>query len=345
MKKGCPYGTHRVIEPKGVLPQPALKIDNDMEIYDNEILIDVQTLNVDSASFTQIKEQANGDIEEIKKIMKGIVAHRGKHQNPVTGSGGMLIGTVEKIGPALEGKTDLKVGDKIATLVSLSLTPLHIDEIKEVRVEKDQVDIVGKAILFESGIYAVLPSDMPENLVLSILDVAGAPAQTAKLVKPSDTVVMIGGTGKAGMLCLYEAKKRAGVTGKVIAVDINDEALKRVKDANLADITIKANAQDAVEMMQKIGEATDGKMADIVINIVNVPNTEMSSILITKDEGTVYFFSMATSFTKAALGAEGVGKDVTMVMGNGYTKGHAEITLDIMRESKELRKIFTDLYA
>ncbi|MFA5577726.1 MAG: L-erythro-3,5-diaminohexanoate dehydrogenase, partial [Tissierellaceae bacterium] len=155
MKKGCPYGTHRVIEPEGVLPQPALKIDNDMEIYDNEILINVQTLNVDSASFTQIKEEANGDLEEIKKIMKGIVADKGKHQNPVTGSGGMLIGTVEKIGPALEGKTDLKVGDKIATLVSLSLTPLRIDEFKEIRPEVDQVDIVGKAILFESGIYAV----------------------------------------------------------------------------------------------------------------------------------------------------------------------------------------------
>lgn len=207
------------------------------------------------------------------------------------------------------------------------------------------MDIVGKAILFESGLYAVIPSDMPENLVLSLLDVAGAPAQTAKLVKPGDTVVMIGGTGKAGMLCLYEAKKRAGITGKVITVDINDEALKRVKDAGLTDITIKANAQDAVEMMQKVSEATDGKMADIVINIVNVPNTEMSSILITKDEGIVYFFSMATSFTKAALGAEGVGKDVTMVMGNGYTKGHAEITLDIMRESKKMREIYEKLYA
>ncbi len=68
-----------------------------MEIYDNEILIDVQTLNVDSASFTQIKEQAKGgDLEEIKRIMKSIVDERGKHQNPVTGSGGMLIGTVEK---------------------------------------------------------------------------------------------------------------------------------------------------------------------------------------------------------------------------------------------------------
>ncbi|WP_284142966.1 hypothetical protein [Caloranaerobacter azorensis] len=192
MKKGCPYGTHRVIEPKGVLPQPALKIDNNMEIYDNEILIEVQTLNIDSASFTQIKEEAGGDIEKIKEIMMDIVNTRGKHQNPVTGSGGMLIGRVEKIGPALEGKTNLKVGDKIATLVSLSLTPLRIDEILEVRKDIDQVDIRGKAILFESGIYAVLPDDIPENLALSVLDVAGAPAQTAKLVKPGDTVLVIG---------------------------------------------------------------------------------------------------------------------------------------------------------
>ena len=97
-------------------------------------------------------------------------------------------------------------------------------------------------------------------------------------------------------------------------------------------------------MMNKIGEVTDGEMADVVINIVNVPNTEMSSILITKDEGTVYFFSMATSFTKAALGAEGVGKDVEMVVGNGYTKGHAEMTLQILRDSKELREICEKLY-
>ena len=345
MAKGCPFGTHRVLEPKGVLPQPATKIDNSMEIYDNEILINVQTLNVDSASFTQIREAAGDDVEEIKNIMKNIVAERGKHQNPVTGSGGMLIGTVEEIGKDLEGKVDLKVGDKLATLVSLSLTPLVIDEIHEVRKDVDQVDITGKAILFESGIYAVLPEDLPENLALSVLDVAGAPAQTAKLVKPGDTVVVLGGTGKSGMLCLYEAKKRAGVTGKVICVGSRDETIARVKNAKLADHYIKANATDAVGLMEQVKEATDGEMADVVINTVNIPNTEMTSILLAKEDGIVYFFSMATNFTKAALGAEGVGKDVNMIMGNGYTKGHAEISLELMRESKVLKDIFTELYA
>ncbi len=337
MKKGNPYGTHRVIEPKDVLPQPALKIDNDMEIYDNEILIDVKTLNVDSASFTQIKEQANGDIEEIKKIMTGIVAERGKHQNPVTGSGGMLIGIVEQIGDALKGKTDLKVGDKIATLVSLSLTPLRIDSFGEIRKDIDQVDIKGKAILFESGIYAKIPDDMPQNLARSVLDVAGAPAQTAKLVKPGDTVVVLGGTGKSGMLCLYEAKKRAGVTGKVICLGSREKTVQRARSANLADEYAVVDATNAVAVMETISQLTNGQMADVVINSVNIPNTEMTSILMAKDGGIVYFFSMATSFTKAALGAEGVGKDVNMMVGNGYTKGHAEISLNLLRESPELR--------
>ena len=343
MKKGSPFGTHRVISPKGVLPQPADVIDNTMEIYDNEVLIDVHTLNVDSASFTQIEKQANGDIEEIKKIMKGIVAKAGKHKNPVTGSGGMLIGTVKEIGPAYVG--DLKVGDKIATLVSLSLTPLVIEEILAVRPDIDQVDIKGQAILFQSGIYAKLPKDLPETLALSVLDVAGAPAQAAKLVKPGDTVVVIGGGGKSGILCLYEAKKRAGVTGKVICIGGSEKSTDRARSLNIADEYFAADATDAVGIYEKVSALTDGKLADIVINCVNIENTEMASILACKDDGTVYFFSMATSFTKAALGAEGVGKDVNMIVGNGYTKGHAEIALQVLRESPAIKELFSKMYS
>jgi len=346
MKKGNKYGTHRVIEPKGVLPQPANKIDNNMDIvYDNEILINVLTLNVDSASFTQIEEQAGGDEKKIAEIMMGIVEKQGKHRNPVTGSGGMLLGIVEKIGSALEGKIDLKVGDKIATLVSLSLTPLRIDKIKAIRKDIDQVDIDGKAILFESGIYAKIPSDIPEKLALSALDVAGAPAQTAKLVKPGDTVFIIGAGGKSGMLCCYEAKRRAGVTGKIIGLCHSEKSAKRLIDLGFCDEVFTADATQPVAVLETMEKLTNGQMADVTINNVNIPDTEMASILCTKDTGVVYFFSMATSFTKAALGAEGVGSDVTMIVGNGYTKGHAEITLELLRESEKLRKVFTELYA
>ena len=344
MRKGCPYGTHRVIEPKGLLPQPAWKIDNDMEIYDNEVLIDVDVLNIDSASFTQIEEEAGGDETRIKEKIMAIVAERGKHHNPVTGSGGMLIGRVAQIGQALEGKTPLKAGHRMATLVSLSLTPLRIDRIKKIHKEIDQVEIEGKAILFESGIYAVLPDDMPDTLSLAVLDVAGAAAQTAKLVRPGDRVVVIGAGGKSGLLCLHEARKRAGITGRVIGVAPREVSKKRAESTGYCDAVVTADATNVLEVLGKVREVNDGQLADVTINCVNIPHTELSSILVTKDGGTVYFFSMATSFTAAALGAEGVGKDVTMIVGNGYTRDHAAISLHIMRESPALRKIFEQLY-
>ena len=354
-KKGNKYGTHRVIEPVGVLPQPANKLDNNMdEIWDNEILIDVQTLNIDSASFTDIynyavqqaSEGASDEriLEEVKKEMFLNVELQGKHRNRRTGSGGMLLGKVEKIGDALKGKIDLQEGDRIATLVSLSLTPLRIDEIIEIRKDVDQVDIKGKAILFESGIYAKIPNDMPEKLALSALDVAGAPAQTAKLCQYGQNVVILGAGGKSGMLCCYEAKKRVGVTGKVIGLANSPKSTNRIKELGFCDVVESVAGMTPVQVYELIYKLTDGKMADVTINCVNVPDQEMTAVLCTKDDGVVYFFSMATSFTKAALGAEGVGKDISLIVGNGFAKGHANLTLNIIRESQPIRELFEKLY-
>jgi L-erythro-3,5-diaminohexanoate dehydrogenase len=344
MKNGNPYGTHRVIEPTGVLPQPAIKISNNMEIYDNEIRINVEILNVDSASFTQIKEAAGGNTEKIAEMIQSIVNKSGKLKNPITGSGGIFIGTVDKIGEKIKEQIDIKVGDKIASLVSLSLTPLKIDTIIEVKKEIDQIIIKGQAILFETGLYAKLPIDIHPALALAVLDVAGAPAQTKRLVKEGDTVAIIGGAGKSGILCVYAAKKAVGTTGKVIGVDYSDKNLKLLKDLNLCDELIKLDATNAIDCYEKALDATNGELCDVVINNVNIQNTEMGSILMTKDRGTVYFFSMATSFTKAALGAEGVGKDIDMLVGNGYAHNHAEIALNIIRESKEIRELYESLY-
>jgi L-erythro-3,5-diaminohexanoate dehydrogenase len=344
MKHGSPYGTHRVLEPLGVLPQPAWKINNAMDIFDNEILIDVSALNIDAASFTQIKAACGGDATKIGEMVEEIVAQRGKLHNPVTGSGGMLIGTVAEIGPALAGKTDLHVGDKIATLVSLSLTPLRIDAITTIHLDKDQMEIKGRAILFETGLYAKLPADIDEKMALAILDVAGAPAQTARLVKSGHTVVVIGGGGKSGTLCVYEAKKRAGPGGCVIGVSPFQKDCQRMRELGWADHALQVDATNALALMDAVAVVTGGKLADVVINCVNIPNTEMGSILATRQHGKIYFFSMATSFTAAALGAEGVGKDVEMMVGNGYATGHAEFALSLLRESATLRALFEQLY-
>jgi len=344
LKNGNKYGTHRVIEPQGTLPQPAIKISNDMEIFDNEILIDVDYLNIDSASFSQLREEAKDDMEKVKQKIIDIVDERGKMQNPVTGSGGMLIGSVEKIGKTLKNKINLHIGDKIATLVSLSLTPLRIDKILNIKPEIDRVEIEGKAILFESGIYAKLPEDIEDTLALAALDVAGAPAQVKKLVKEGNSVLILGATGKSGLMCSYMAKKIAGDKGKIIGQARNESRAEFLRNTNFCHEVIIADVLRPVDVLDKILKVNNGKEVDISINCLSIPNTEMASILPVRDGGVVYFFSMATSFTKAALGAEGVGKDVTMIIGNGYTKNHAQITLDLLQESKELRKIFEEKY-
>ena len=112
----------------------------------------------------------------------------------------------------------------------------------------------------------------------------------------------------------------------------------------LATDVIVADATEVMDVYHKVIAITGERGCDVTINNVNVPATEMTSILITKGQGFVYFFSMATSFTKAALGAEGVGKDINLIVGNGYAKGHADLTLNIIRESKPIRELFEKIY-
>ena len=346
--KTCPYGSHRSLEPEGSLPQPAWRIDNTPVIGDDELLIRVDTLNVDAASFTQLERAAEEEAarsggtipERMAEAILDIVARRGKLHNPVTGSGGMLLGTVEEVGKAHPAAASLRPGTRIATLVSLSLTPLKLERINGVNLDRDQVEVEGKAVLFASGIYAAITPDLPETLALAVLDVAGAPAQTAHLVRPGNRVLIIGAGGKSGLLCLHEARKRAGVTGKVYAMAHSPASAERAASLGLADAVFTADAGRPLEALAAFQQAAGGQAADVTINCVNVSGTEMTSIMCTRDGGTVYFFSMATSFTAAALGAEGIGRDVQMIIGNGYTRGHDRTALACLQENSRLRAIF-----
>lgn len=345
-KPGCPYGTHRVLKPQGVLPQAAWRIDNSPEIRDNEILIDVEALNIDAASFKEILSGCNPEMDEAAKeqyvasVVMDIIERRGKMHNPATGSGGMLLGRIREFGPKVYGKEGARVGDRICTLVSLSLTPLKIDKIKKVHLDKDQIDVEGTAVLFETGPFAVIPPDLGEKLSLAVLDVAGAPVQTARLVKPGDSVLVLGAGGKSGLMCVAVAKEKAGPAGRVIGLAHSETSRKRLERLGAADVVLSGDARDAIATMEKVTAANGGKKVDITINCVNIPGTEMASILCTKDGGKVYFFSMATSFTAAALGAEGVGADVELIIGNGYARGHAKQALELVRGNARLREIF-----
>ena len=283
---GNKYGIHRVIEPQGVLTQAAQKIDNDMsKRYSNEIICDVISLNIDSASFTQIEEACGHDLDKIKQMILDIVNERGKMQNPVTGSGGMFIGKVAYIGEDLD--IDIKVGDKIASLVSLSMTPLKIDEILEIHPEIDRVDIVGQAVLFESALYAKLPDDISEPLALAALDVAGAPAQTAKLVQSGQSVLILGGAGKSGILCCYEAMKRVGPTGRVVAMDYSQDGVDAVSYTHLSGqqvVTADAGNRPCQSQNDTGGNHCKNTLADASEKLFESKNASCQKVNKSKDQ-------------------------------------------------------------
>jgi L-erythro-3,5-diaminohexanoate dehydrogenase len=338
------YGSHRVIDPEGALPQAASRLDPDPAVMANEILIDVIALQPTSTAFNRIRQSCNDDIEKMKTMILDLVETQGKFQDPVTRSGGILIGRVSKIGEQLKNVNDIGPGDKIATMVSLSLTPLKLETIHHIDLNTDQIEVTGTAILFESGIYARIPEDLPEKLAMAVLDVAGAPAQVRINAGPGDTVVVLG-AGKAGLLCLQEAMDRVYPFGKVVCLEYDAAQCQTVQDLNLAHHVICADATRPLKTLAQYQQFMGDELADFTVNCVNVPDTEVTSVLLTQDRGLVYFFSMSTNFAKASLGAEGIRKPTRMLIGNGYYPGHTEIAFQVIREHPELRVYFEHKFA
>ncbi|HEX7188333.1 MAG TPA: L-erythro-3,5-diaminohexanoate dehydrogenase [Actinomycetes bacterium] len=338
MQPSSPVGLHRVLSPPGALPQAADRLDDRPEIAPDEVRIGVERLNLDAASFRQLATKHAGDGAAVRREVLDIVAQRGKMQNPVTGSGGMLVGVVEEAGP--ESPLGLTVGDRVATLVSLSLTPLRLtDGLSRWDGRSEQVPAAGHAILFARSIAAVLPDDIPGDLAMAVLDVCGAPALTARVVGgyEAPSVAVVGGAGKSGSLSLAAAR-RAGASRTVGIVPGQHEA-DLLRDSGVATTVAVADARDPVGLSAAV-EAAIGGPADVTVVCVDVPGCEHGAILATASGGTVVFFSMATSFSAAALGAEGLAADVTMLIGNGYVPGHAQQALDLLRSEPGVRALF-----
>jgi L-erythro-3,5-diaminohexanoate dehydrogenase len=276
----------------------------------------------------------------------------------------MLTGQVEEAGP--QSPLGLAPGQRVATLVSLTLTPLQItDGLSQWDGQSEQVPCEGHAILFARSIAAVLPEDLSAELSLAVLDVCGAPALTRRVVKKGAVVLVVGAAGKSGSLSAAAARQ-AGAAKVIGVVPTEKEAallrdpIATAKDGGgagaatdvrprpatqpaapespLVDEIVIADARDPVGLAERVEAA--GGPADVTVVCVDVAGCEGGAILSTRQGGTVIFFSMATSFSAAALGAEGLAADVTMLVGNGYVPGHAAFALDLIRTTASVRQLF-----
>jgi len=327
-----PYGLHRVIGQPGTLPQAADRLDATLPCQPTELEISVEHIHIDASSLAQLRRAHGDDAASVRDALLALVRHRGKLHNPATNSGGMLTGVVRRAGPAFPNAP--APGTRIATLVSLTLTPLHLDFLEPPDRRTSAAAARGTAFLFETGIWVELPADIPEPVSLAAFDVAGAPARVRARTAPGSRVLIIG-AGRSGVLCAVAAAEAGAVD--VLVGDTDPARLAMLDELGLPVIRpLAGDARDAVAFAELVG-----RPVELTVSCVNVAGIETACILSTRRDGHILFFSMATDFTRAALGAEGVGSAATLEIGNGYASGHATQVVDLLRRHPRLWKLLT----
>jgi L-erythro-3,5-diaminohexanoate dehydrogenase len=330
---GGQLGADRVLSPRGALPQPAERLDPSGPVREHELEVTVERLCLDATSFREIRGRAGGEPEAMSRRIMEIVESRGKMHNPATESGGVLLGTVAAVGDGYRPAP--APGERIVTLASLTLTPLRLQRIVGLDPESPQVEVEGTAYVCGRATWARLPDDLPLGIALELLDVCAAATQTRELA-PAEGTVCVLGAGHAGKLALAAARE-AMDEGTLVAVDVNAEEVGRVARAGLCDLGVAADLRDPLAAVDAV-RAAGGPRADLTIVVVNAAGCEPAAILMTAEGGTVLFFSMATSFSAAALAADGLGFDVRMLVGSGYAPDRGAAALELARRSAPLRR-------
>ncbi|MFN8215476.1 MAG: hypothetical protein U0R71_02665 [Solirubrobacterales bacterium] len=326
-------GADRVLEPLGALPQPAARLDASGPVRPHEIELDVQTLCLDSTSHRQIREQAGGDPDRMAARIEEIVAARGKMHNPVTDSGGVLVGTLAAAGSAYPEPP--ASGELVVSLGSLTLTPLRLERVTEVDPTSAQVGVAGTAYVCGRAAWAPVPPDLSAAAAVELFDVCAAASQVRALAPLAESVCVLG-AGHAGKLALAAARE-AAPAARLAAVDVDVAALARVEGLGLCDVAVVTDLRDPLAAYEALREA-GAAPADLTVVVVNAAGCESTAELITADGGTVLFFSMATSFGAAALAADGVATNLRLLIGGGYAPDRGAYALDLVRGSEPLRE-------
>ncbi|KYH34400.1 L-erythro-3,5-diaminohexanoate dehydrogenase [Clostridium tepidiprofundi DSM 19306] len=329
------YGNHRCLDSIHSFPDSTWKLDNTPNIYENEILIDVFLLNIDSDSFMQIYVECDGNKNKMSEKIMEIVNMRGKLHNPITGTGGILCGNILQIGKNYKNKYKLHKGDKIISLASLTLTPLLIENIISIDCHSCQLKIQGKAILFPNSPLIKIPNNLPLKLVMAVLDEAGAPIQSFNLAKPGYNILIMGASSKIGLMCAYAARKKIGYNGRIIGINSSKEIDFFTKKLNnIFDNIYYYDTLKPLESYEKIIKKEHE--FDLTLNCINFSGTEMLSLLCTKECGTIYLASLGSNYKTMCLSAEGIAKDINIIAYKGYTEGHANFTIKLLEENSDL---------
>lgn len=329
------YGVKRVMEPQHVLSTSAWKVDNNREIYPNEIRVSIKKLHLESTSFKQICIESNNNIDKIKDRIIDIVIKRGKLHNPVTDTGGVLYGTVEKIGEEYHNVKGLKIGDEIICNASLAAIPLYISRISRIDMVYNQVDAEGYAILFNEFPTVRRPEGLPINLLLFAFDQSGTMFTVSTCAKNQSNFLVVGSNLLTNMLFGYTVRKVAGPQARIVCLlDNKSEVMVKGKsiDSLLNEIFTEIYYVNILKPMECLKRLNADALFDLSINCADIPGAETINILATRSGGTVCFANLINNYNIALYLTEAISRQLDIRCADGYLEKYDEFDIQIVRE-------------
>jgi len=335
---GQRLGVHRALDPPGALPHIARVLDARTPANEYEAELDVEMLAIDATSFAAIRRHAGADPDGMASAIAEIVADRGKLQNPWTGSGGVLLGRVRAVGARHHARDQLAGGGLVVPLASLIAVPLSLEEVGPVDPSSPHVPVRGRAIVTGAMLCAPVPDDLAPEVALTALDVYPAASYVRELAGHTCRLLVLG-AGHAGLLALAAAGTTIGPAGSVSAVDISEPALRRAQEVAPGMTAVRADVTAPVAVLQALAAAGAPK-ADLTLVCTSVEGAEGAALVATASTGTIVFFSTATRFAAAALGADAIGSQARLLIPNGLTEDRGEYALQLLRDVAPLRQAF-----
>ena len=326
-------GVHRSREPRGALLHIARVLDATAPINPYEAELDVEMLAIDATSFADIRRRCDVDPDAMAEAISAIVAERGKLQNPRTGSGGVALGRVRAVG-ARYHMPDLVPGELVVPIASLIAVPLALDAVGPVEPARPLVPVRGRAVVTGGMVCGRVPDDMAAPVALTVYDVYPAASYVRELAGAGDHVLALG-AGHAGLLAVAAARAAVGPFGAVTVVDLADAALERATRVDPAVTAIRADVTDPLAVAGAVPAP-----ADLTLMCTSVEGGEGAALLATAERGTIVFFSTATRFAAAALGADVVGSRARLLIPTGLTEDVGAYAFELLRAIPELHRAF-----
>ena len=329
------YGIKRVLEPQHVLPTSAWRLDNGRNIYSNELKVSIKRIHLEGTGFKQICTESNDDEKKIKQSIIDVVIRRGKLHNPVTDTGGLVMGVVDEIGVDYTNEQGLKVGDLVICNASAASLPMYIEDITSIDKAFNQVEAKGYVIVHDLIPVVKTPEGVPSEMLMFAFDQSGTLYRLKTLLNGKTKFLIVGNSMLTNLLfgyvirrelgndceitCLLDKKSSTKVAGKGI-----DNLIKNVFDeVNYLDIL------RPVECMEKLGAES---YYDLSVNCAEIPGAETINILATKPGGTVLFANLINNLNIALYITESISKTLDVRGAEGYLEGYDQFDIELVKE-------------